>query len=170
MSIDIVIRRAQSGDIAALKPVVERAYRGDSARLGWTHEADLMNDERIEQDDLTKLAQADKSRLLIAFDRDSPVGCVAITNLGEGRAYLGLLCIDPELQAKGLGRQLIVAAEETAQTEFSARLMEMTVIELRTELIAYYERRGYEQSGERRDFPVPVDPPLFMTVLEKSLS
>jgi hypothetical protein len=45
----------------------------------------------------------------------------------------------------------------------------MTVIEKRGELIAYYERRGYVRSSERRDFPVTVDPPLFMAVLEKPL-
>ncbi len=45
----------------------------------------------------------------------------------------------------------------------------MTVIDKRSELIDYYRRRGYVPSGERRDFPIALDPPLFMTVLVKSL-
>ena len=109
------------------------------------------------------------SRLLVATDRDAPIGCVQVSDHGGGTAYLGLLCIEPRLQAAGLGRQLIAAAEGAARDTFAARRIEMTVIENRAELIAYYERRGYARTGERRDFPVAVQPPLFMTVLAKTL-
>src|SRR5690606_14544676 len=36
----ISITTAIADDLPTLHPVIERAYRGDSARAGWTHEAD----------------------------------------------------------------------------------------------------------------------------------
>ena len=93
-----------------------------------------------------------------------------VSDRGGGIAYLGLLCVDPSLQADGLGRRLIAAAEAEARASFSATTIEMTVISSRTELIAYYERRGYALTGERRPFPIPLDPPFSMVVLAKELA
>lgn len=163
------IRPATHSDLPTLHPVIERAYRGDSARSGWTHEADLLSDQRTDIETLRGLIDDPASRLLIARDGETVLGCVNVQDRGGGTAYLGLLCVDPELQAGGIGRQLVAAAEAEARESFGATAMEMTVIEQRAELIAYYERRGYAISGERRDFPVPVTPPLFMTVLVKPL-
>ena len=73
------------------------------------------------------------------------------------------------MQAGGLGRQLLSAAENIARDNFSATLTTMTVIDSRTELIAYYVRRGYQETAWRLDFVVPRDPPLFMTKLQKRL-
>ena len=43
----------------------------------------------------------------------------------------------------------------------------MTVIERRPELIAYYERRGYARTGERR--PLPPAPEFDLLVLERPI-
>lgn len=45
------IRFATHDDIPALHDLVERAYRGDSARQGWTHEADLLDGQRTDAED-----------------------------------------------------------------------------------------------------------------------
>lgn len=165
------IRVATEADLPALHLVIERAYRGDSARAGWTFEADLLSDDRTDLGELTAIVRSASDRLLVAISEDCvPIGCVQVTSKGAGLAYLGLLCIDPVLQAGGLGRQLIAAAEDLARGVFGAHAMEMTVIDQRLELIAYYERRGYGQTGEKRPFPVLVDPPLAMVVLEKALA
>ena len=163
------IRIATPGDIAALHPVIERAYRGESARTGWTHEADMLEGERTDAAALHAIITDPAQHLLIAERDGVAIGCVQISDKGEGTGYLGLLCIDPQLQAGGLGRQLIAAAEQGAARAFGATRMEMTVIDRRAELIAYYERRGYCVTGEKRDFPLPMDPPLFFDVLVKPL-
>lgn len=168
MTGNLLIRLATQPDLVTLQPLVQRAYRGDSAKAGWTHEADLLDDERIGMDDLNALIADPHERLLIGFDGDVMIGCVRIAQLDNTRAYLGLLCVDPLLQAGGYGRQLISAAEAIAKRDFGANTMEMTVIDSRTELIAFYLRRGYEQTGTC-DFPVAVDPPLHMVVLTKAL-
>jgi ribosomal protein S18 acetylase RimI-like enzyme len=162
-------RFAAPDDIPELHTLIERAYRGDSARAGWTHEADMLSGPRTDAATLSAILSDPRSRLLLALtDRIS--GCVQISDTGEGNAYLGLLCVDPALQASGLGRRLIAHAETQAQALFGARRMTMSVIEARTELIAYYIRRGYAPTGRRLDFPVPLDPPLFMTELAKPLA
>lgn len=163
------IRRASEEELTRLHPVIERAYRGETARRGWTHEADLLSGPRTTGAILTAIVRDPRQRLLSAWLGNRAVGCVAVTDLGARLAYLGQLCVEPELQAGGIGRQLIAAAEGTAATAFRADRIEMTVIESRVELIAYYRRRGYVVTGERRDFPIALDPPLYMSVLEKPL-
>lgn len=150
--------------------MIERAYRGDTARQGWSHEADLLSDPRTDRATLDAILADPRCTLLMAEADGAPMGCVQVTDKGDGTAYLGLLCVDPDRQASGLGRRLIAAAERAARTEFHARATTMTVIEQRVELIAYYRRRGYEPTGRRVDFPVPVEPPLFMAELAKPLN
>jgi ribosomal protein S18 acetylase RimI-like enzyme len=163
------IRIAAREDLPRLHPVIERAYRGDAARAGWTHEADLLEGERTDLATLQAIVADSRQRLLIGEQGEAVLGCVNVADKGAGLAYLGLLCVDPELQAGGLGRRLLAAAEDCAREAFGAERIEMTVIDARAELIAWYERRGYAQTGERRDFVIAVEPPLFMTVLVKSL-
>lgn len=167
---DSSIRRASHADLIELHRLVERAYRGDGAKAGWTHEADIIREgERTSHDILAATIDDDNERLLVAIDCDHIVGCVQVSDRGHGMAYLGLLTVDPQLQAGGLGKRLIDAAERIAVAAFEAHAMEMTVIDQRAELIAYYQRRGYRLTGERRAFPIPLDPPLGMVVLEKGL-
>jgi len=165
------IRAATQADLACLQPLIERAYRGESARAGWTHEADLIVEgERTDLETLTAIVADPASRLIIALDGETPIGCVHAADRGNGLGYLGLLAVDPTLQAAGAGRRLIESAETTARETFGCDRMEMTVIDKRTELIAYYERRGYTATEERRPFPIAMEPPLFLQVLVKPLA
>lgn len=164
-----VIRPATLADLPALHRVIERAYRGDSARLGWTHEADLLSDTRIDLPTLQAIVADPAQMLLTLFEGRTPLGCVNVADRSEGVAYLGLLCVEPTRQGEQLGRELMGAAEAHARDAFGCTRIEMTVIEQRRELIAYYRRRGWQQTGERRPFPVPLDPPYVMEVLAKPL-
>lgn len=165
----IRFRLAKAGDVPALRALVEKAYRGNSAKRGWTHEADLLDDERTSDDELSANIASDATRVLLAEIDGKLAGTVTITDVGSGRAYLGMLCVDPDMQAEGLGRALIADAEDMAAEVFGATVMEMTVIDARPELIAYYERRGYARSGETRPFPYGEAVLFRMVVLEKAL-
>jgi len=166
----LIIRPATRDDLPAIRPVIERAYRGETARAGWTHEADLIEGERTSIAALTAIVDSPDDVLLIARDGGTAIGCVHVSKRDADTAYLGLLCVDPTLQAGGLGKQIIAAAEAHAREVFRAARIEMTVIDSRRKLIEFYERRGYAETGEQRDFPIPFDPPLFMTVLVKPLA
>lgn len=162
------LRRAGPADAAALKPLIEGGYRGNSARRGWTHEADILEDERIAATDLAAMLADPAIHFLMAEHEANPVGCIAVTDKGGGRAYFGMLCVDPPMQSSGLGSRLILAAEELARG-FGARIMEISVIENRHELIAMYERKGYADTGAREAFPTPQPAPLFFRLFEKRL-
>lgn len=169
-------RPAIPTDIPALHALVERAYRGDSARRGWTHEAHLLDGQRTDPAQLAAMI-ADPDQLILLHVEDGALAaCVSVTRKPGGLAYLGLLSVDPDRQAGGLGRQLIAAAEDWARTRFGATRMEMTVIRQRPELVAYYERRGYALTGEERPFPYgdpsigePLRRDLAFVVLAKPL-
>ena len=170
MTDSVTVRIATLEDLPRLHPVIERAYRGDSARQGWTHEADLLSGERIDNASLTAMMADPAQILLVAEQGDAAVGCVSLTARGDGLVYLGLLCVDPTRQAGGIGKVIIAAAEKVSRDQLDADRIEMTVIDRRAELIAYYERRGFVRTGERRPFPVAVVPPLSMVVLDKAIS
>jgi ribosomal protein S18 acetylase RimI-like enzyme len=155
-------------DAPALKALLEAAYRGDSARRGWNHEADILDDERTAPGEVEALLADAAVTILTARDGAALIGCVAVTVKGGALAYLGMLCVQPDLQSAGLGRRLLDAAEDHARTNGIAA-MEMTVIDSRDSLIAWYERRGYIRTGETRPFPVLRDPPVTFVVLEKPL-
>lgn len=168
------IRPAGPKDVKALHALIESAYRGDSARRGWTHEADLLGGQRTDVESLSALLAMPGQTVLLAETDQGLAGCVNVADLGE-RAYLGMLSVDPARQASGLGRRLIAEAEALARLQ-GARVMEMTVIPRRVELIAWYERRGYHLTGRRAPFPmhdprfgIPLCDHLEFVVLEKRL-
>ena len=157
--------------------MIESAYRGDSARRGWSHEADLLDGQRTDLAALEGALDDPAQSLLCLRDGEEAVACVALTDKGGALSYLGLLTVDPARQAAGLGRLILAAAEDRAASDFGASRIEMTVIAQRTELIAWYERRGYRLTGERRPFPhgnprfgAPRRDDLEFVVLEKALA
>lgn len=167
--LDVSIRLGDADDLAPLHALIERAYRGEEARGGWTHEADLLDGQRITAREVAGALDDPQVRVLVAEAKGAIIGSVQVTRRTSTLAYLGLLCVDPAFQAGGLGRMLLAEAEAVAAATFGARAIEMTVIDVRAELIAYYRRRGYAPTGEARPFPIAVEPPLSLTVLEKPL-
>ncbi|HEY6870091.1 MAG TPA: GNAT family N-acetyltransferase [Novosphingobium sp.] len=165
-------RKGTAADVPAIRALLESAYRGDSARQGWTHESDLLSGDRTSEAEVAGIVAAPHQRIIVVEERARVIGCVAITDLGSGKAYLGMLAVSPALQAGGLGRALIAAAEDEARRTFAARSMEMTVIGLRPELIAWYQRRGYQPTGEIRPFhyDAPERAGIALVVLERQIA
>ena len=170
------LEQATIEDLPALHALIESAYRGDSARAGWSHEADLLDGQRTDLAELEAILADPGRQLLVLRNGDEMPACVALTDKGAGLAYLGLLTVDPRRQSGGLGRSMLAAAEDHAVAEFGADRVEMTVISQREELIEWYGRRGYRATGERRPFPHddpragrPKRADLEFIVLEKQL-
>lgn len=165
----IAVEDASLDDATPLKQLIESAYRGDPAREGWNHEADLLDDERTRIEEIEQMLADPDVRFTVARNEAGAiVGCVAVTRKDTTLGYLGMLCVKPTLQSGGLGRRLLDTAEDGARAD-GLSVVEMTVIAQRETLIDWYERRGYLRTGERRPFPVPRDPPLEFVVLEKAL-
>ncbi|MBO0932827.1 GNAT family N-acetyltransferase [Fibrella aquatilis] len=168
-----IIAPATPTDIPALNLLVNSAYRGDSSRKGWTTEADLLDGIRTDEAGLQAMLDNPAATILTYKSDNQLVGCVYLEIKGDS-LYLGMLTVSPDLQAAGIGRQLLEAAEDQARAQ-RCRAVTMTVIPQRTELIAWYNRRGYQPTGETQPFPTSPQfglpkQPLSFIVLEKLIN
>jgi len=152
---DLTYRYASAADVEPVRALVERAYRGPESAKGWASEAGLLTGPRTSDEEIAGLIAGLTSRFLLAERDGVLVGCVLIEQHGED-GYFGMFSIDPGLQAAGLGRALLSKAEEAARDLWDAQGMVAVVINLREELIAWYERRGYALTGRREPFPYDV--------------
>ena len=168
------ISAADHNDIPHLVALVNSAYRGDGSKEGWTTESHLLKGPaRTDEAAVSELILGPGAVMLKYVDEDNVIqGCVYLQKRGA-RLYLGMLSVSPLIQAKGIGKKLLAAAIEFAR-EQGCRSIYMTVISIRHELIAWYERHGYKPTGATE--PFPYDPrfgepmiPLEMVVLEKTL-
>lgn len=139
-------------DIPKLVSLLNSAYRGDASKKGWTTEADMVGgDLRTDEKDMLRLMQQPNTVFLKYSNEKKEIeGCVFLQKR-NGNMYLGMLSVDPSLQTKGIGKLIMKAAEEYAVQEDCPAIF-MRVISIRHELIAWYERKGYYQTGEHQPF------------------
>ena len=145
--------KAELNDASAITDLVNSAYRGESSRAGWTTEADILDGLRITTPEVATLIKREDAFVLVGVLRDQVVASIACERL-ENTAKFGLIAVKPTLQNKGYGREMIQAAEAITAREWRVAGFFMSVITLRTELIEFYERLGFERSGQFEDFPV----------------
>ncbi|MFE5484916.1 GNAT family N-acetyltransferase [Streptomyces sp. NPDC056527] len=145
-------RDAVEDDVPVLVPLVESAYRGDSSRTGWTTEADILQGQRTDAEGVRAVITTPGSRLMVVERDGEVVACCQLEHRGDA-AYFGMFAVRPELQGAGLGRLIIAEAERRVREIWGVREMHMTVISVREELIAWYERRGYRRTGRMTPFP-----------------
>ena len=145
-------RAATPEDTGAVVALVESAYRGEASRAGWTTEADLLDGRRTGADEIADVLADPCSRLLLA-ERDGALLACAHLKRHPGHAYFGMFAVRPGAQGAGTGGSVLAEAERIARDEWQCAELRMTVIVQRSELIAWYQRRGYRRTGERLPFP-----------------
>lgn len=171
---ELTFRIARKDDADSIVKLVNSAYRGDSSRAGWTTEADLLTGVRVQAEDVRELIETEGSMILLCLRDEEIIGSVNLLKT-EDKAYLGMFAVNPLLQGAGIGKQFMQAAETLVKQEWQSRAMWMTVITSRHELIAYYERRGYQRTGRLVPFPAEVPEEcrlvkdIVMEELEKAL-
>jgi ribosomal protein S18 acetylase RimI-like enzyme len=151
-------RVAGTDDVSAVVALTQSAYRGDASRAGWTTEANLLDGLRTDAREVAELVARPDSVILLAETEtgdDSPDALLASCHLEKqgSDAYFGMFSVQPSAQGNGTGRALLTEAERVAREDWHCRTVRMTVIDVRAELIAWYERRGYRRTGEYRPFP-----------------
>lgn len=187
---DLTVRTATPADVDPLLSLISSAYRGEESRKGWTTEADLLTGDRIDSAGLlAKLSDPTGVMLLATATDPDPsasavesgsgalVACCELRRRDDGIGYFGLFAVEPRRQGGGLGRQILQIAESYARETMGLERLEMQVIFTRAELIAWYMRRGYERTGERRPFPyeqlvsgaAALRDDLYFEILEKDL-
>ncbi|WP_030417594.1 GNAT family N-acetyltransferase [Streptomyces sp. SCSIO 75703] len=147
-----IFRDATDADVDDLVALIQSAYRGEPSRAGWTTEADLLEGRRTDPEGVREVITSAGSRLLTVERDGRVVACCQVEHRG-GHAYFGMFAVSPRLQGEGLGKTLLAEAERLARAEWGATEMHMTVISVREDLIAWYERRGYRRTGRMTPFP-----------------
>ncbi len=145
------ITKAGFADISQLNILVNSAYRGEVSKMGWTTEADLLDGIRIDEETLKKYLEDHNVIILKNTDDGGNItGCVYL-EIREPKLYVGMFSVSPVLQGNGVGRNLLQAAETCAK-QLNCHTLTMTVISTRLELISWYERRGFNATGETVPF------------------
>lgn len=172
----LFFRPADLSDTDAIVALVTSAYRGDASRQGWTTEAHLLDGPRIDAELLADDLANPAGRVLVGFDGADLVACCNVVRRAENVGYFGMFAVSPTRQGAGIGKEVLQEAERVARDEWGLAALEMTVLEQRPELIAFYERRGFEPTGEFSPFPYgkarfgkPKRDDLRMVVLSKPL-
>lgn len=164
---------ATESDAEAIAALVNSGYRGDYSRQGWTSEVELLGGSRIDAHELKLVMQRKSTVVLKGVQEDKIISCVELA-IHHNKLYLGMLTVEPTLQAGGIGKRMLAAADTYAR-ERGCKSIYMTVISERSELIAWYGRHGFLPTGEEKPFnntnPVFGLPkkPLKFVVLEKPL-
>ncbi|MFJ8467581.1 GNAT family N-acetyltransferase [Streptomyces swartbergensis] len=148
----LTFRDATDADVDELVALIESAYRGDESRAGWTTEADILQGQRTDPEGVLAVIKAPDGRLLTVEREGRIVACCQLEHRGD-HAYFGMFAVSPRLQGAGLGKVIITEAERLAREAWGATEMHMTVISVRDDLIAWYERRGYRRTGRTTPFP-----------------
>ena len=171
----LTFRHAGAADIDAIVTLVEGSYRGDASRAGWTTEADLLDGMRIDAQRVREDLERDGSLVLLGERDGATLACANIC-IENGAGYFGMFSVVPGLQGGGIGKQMLAEAERIAREDWKLPVMRMTVIDVREELIAFYERRGYCRTGIHKPFPygdtrfgIPKRDDLRFEILEKAL-
>ena len=171
------LRPATPTDLPTIAALMNKAFRGTGPNASWNTESPYIDGDRTSIAALQQeLAEKPNAHLLIAEEAAILQGCVLLEPLTANTWYLGSLTVDPHLQNAGLGRQLLEAAEQWA-SQHGATTLQMTVVNVRDTLIAWYQRRGYHLTGEQHPFPyndtrfgTPRRDDLSFVILEKQLS
>lgn len=151
---------AERSEASAVAQLVNSAYRGETSRAGWTTEADLLEGLRTTPKEITSIIQREDAFILIGVERDEIVAsmcCEWQALAGHNTAHFGMIAVKPKLQNKGYGKAMIAAAEAMTARKWRVVGYHMAVISLRHELIAFYERLGYQRTGEFAAFPEKSD-------------
>lgn len=140
---------ANVSDASDICNLLNIAYRGE---VGWTTESKLVKGSRADVNDIRLAITSECSRFLVYKKAGILVACICIEKFGDS-VYIGSFAVDPEHQELGLGKQILDFAEQYANSEFRPDKYVMVVLSSRSELISYYERRGYKRSGVVKEYP-----------------
>jgi N-acetylglutamate synthase-like GNAT family acetyltransferase len=132
-------RVADDADVSELVRLINRAY---------VVEEFFVAGDRTSVSQVRERMTRSSSCFLVA---DDPMidgrlaACVWVERRGD-RGYFGMLAVDPDQQGRGLGRSLVAAAEEHCRAA-GCRFLDISVVNLRTELPDFYRQLGFGPYG-----------------------
>ena len=171
---DLEFCEAKKENIKDMENIINTAYRKISAN-GWTGESHLLSGIRVNESMLEEILKDENIRTFLAKKDDKVLATIQVKK--EGSALIvGLFAVCTEVQSSGIGKKLLDFAENRAKEIFKdCTKFVMEVISSRSELIAYYNRRGYKNTDVYLEFPKSelwtptTNEELKLLVLEKEI-
>ena len=144
------LTRATIGDAEEINALLNLAYRGER---GWTTEHSLVEGNRSAVAEIKHALENPQFHFLILRDPETLIACIGLEP-NQTETHIGTFAVHPSHQSNGLGKRVLAAGEAYAVEVLGARKFVMFVLSPRSELIAFYERRGYALTGQHKEFPL----------------
>ncbi len=173
--VELTLELACCTQVDAICNLVNLCYRGER---GWTTEKSLVSGDRLDSKEVQGYLYSSNTQLLVAIYQSNLVACICIEKdrKNNDSVQIGLFAVHPDLQGQGVGKDILLQAEQFAAKKLNITKYIMHVLTDRQELIEFYQRRGYIRTGVIHGFPiernvgVPIEPDLMIEILEKVLN
>ena len=152
-TLNLNFRSARIEDADPIKRIVNSAYRGTSGTAGWSNEAHLLSGNRIEKHHIIDIINKSNLDILVALSNENIVASMCVEKLNDKESYFSMLAVEPKLQSCGIGRRMFTEIENFSHLSFNSQTYILEVITLRKDLIHFYNRLGYQQTGQISEFP-----------------
>lgn len=146
-------------DAAAIAGLVNRAFVVEA----WFAEGDRTTPRAVHA-----LLTSPSGTFFVARDEGALVGCVYVERRSATRGYIGLLAVEPTRSGQGIGPRLMTLGEDYLEGA-GCEAIDITVVNVRTELFLFYERRAYRAGGETLPLPRPSTEACHLVTMTKAL-
>ncbi|MCP5245611.1 MAG: GNAT family N-acetyltransferase [Burkholderiales bacterium] len=151
--------------------LVNLTYRGE---MGWTRETHIIGGDRTSLDEVTAAMAKPGAQFYVVYQEQLLAACIYLSK-EHCHAYIGFFSVHPDFQGRGVGKHILQQAEAIVMQQYATTKVRMFVVSQRPELIAFYQRRGYQPTGSQEPYPlrlkigVPKVDGLTIEFLEKQL-
>ncbi len=171
---ELTARPAKTSEAAQVARLVNAAYGRTNDPTGWTNEGHLIEGPRVTTDEMRAIIKDPEHEMIIAEGNGELIACAHVEPLQGGACEIGMLSLKAKHQGQGVGRWILRQAEDHAHEAGATRTI-LHVLTAREELFPWYERRGYEPTGQTQplelgDAQQSRVGPLMFKVLEKNLA
>jgi predicted N-acetyltransferase YhbS len=158
MADTVTIRTADAADVAGIVSLLNAAF---------AMERDFIDKDRTSVPEIERYMTAG-TFFVVEGDASGLASCMYLEERGD-RLYLGMLAVNPSQQGRGLGKQMIAAAERRAAS-LGCRTLDIRIVDRRTELPPFYRALGFVDNGtEPLNEPLLTKPAHFIR-MAKSLA
>jgi len=168
---NVHLEKARDEDAGDITDLINLAYRGEE---GWTKETALIDGDRVQYNTISELLLDSNIHFLVTYNLGDLLACICIEQ-SVTAANFGFFSVNPKYQTLGIGKSVLAQAESYALNGLKLKKTAMQVVQQRTELVSFYERRGYRLTGLVKPYPknlssgTPMKDELNVVYLEKKL-